>query len=1037
MAVNRYFSRQIQPYVPTLRPLPFQEILNAGLLKQKAMDDTNLAADKLEAEAIVLGGRSTQDLVKGLNKDFSDQIDAIRDAHMGGTMSSGMAASKLRQINSNFKSSPYVKFAQNDQALIPAAVKTEAEERFASGRYEAANRDRAANKWDQVTREQIDGGMTIDASRYGAIFDPGFRNDHKEELAAVKADMVSHMVASGDIPPGANVFPGTDGDYYYYNKDRVKVRALSKEKMRTLMYRFAENADLEGTDKESIRYLQEQYKRKYGRDFTSTDYYEKLMREMMLSEFNEKDTQESSKPSRLPGLGQSKRGKDEDSFFGDGVYDVHITADTHESALERFGISDLTSLRNKVGGNNDDESLTKFREFQDDRLAQTPYMMSPDGKKLVYQANPDVEVKAADEAGVNTVLQEITKDWDYLNKVLTEAEDEFESRIATNYKNADGTSMDVQQYFEYVKEENSEAIKKGVNRLLYIGNPGGGGIPGPDVAAFKNLPEYKSATKGMERQMTAREASKLGLTQSDYVFNGTVGKNTADSMVTLQNSGLKKAYPLQYKNMYDLAEDQAAKAVLSKDEKSLYGKINSTMEKHLDQRSSFKLGVTLDEENEVHASYMRAVEKNILANHLIVRGGGTLEGIDGDATFRDVKSYLQKNGFTNVEGEEFTIEDMVLTHTFMADDGAGKMQWYARAGFPAREQEGTIDKATIFDFKVTELMDDITELQEEKMFHVAGAVRDKIYLMNPGDDAERLIIPGVTGPDSDVSIEKTGEGIQLHGDVFININGNMQKMDIMDAYTEFQKAQGLEENALFGSEGEAASFLIDAIQSNDNLAKEQPYKFDAGGNYVAAELPADIKERSVQLRGALTDWQYGKIFPNMNFNNNKEVEDMLTKIVGFETAGTYDPGKYNPSEKAVGLIQFYKDANTERDKDGQYYKTIKGKKYTLASLARMSIEEQVNGPMKEYFQEQGGKVKSPMDIYLSVFSPEFLSISGDTPVYDFLATKDGPGKAQQTLLKVAGDNPAFFTGRDIKSITRNEFAEVMLAYADKRLNSLM
>lgn len=69
--------------------------------------------------------------------------------------------------------------------------------------------------------------------------------------------------------------------------------------------------------------------------------------------------------------------------------------------------------------------------------------------------------------------------------------------------------------------------------------------------------------------------------------------------------------------------------------------------------------------------------------------------------------------------------------------------------------------------------------------------------------------------------------------------------------------------------------------------------------------------------------------------------EWLASVIQFESAGTWSPSVRNPSSSATGLIQFTK-ATAER------------LGYDLEDLAAMSVLEQLEGPVVDYFQTVAG-----------------------------------------------------------------------------------
>jgi hypothetical protein len=132
----------------------------------------------------------------------------------------------------------------------------------------------------------------------------------------------------------------------------------------------------------------------------------------------------------------------------------------------------------------------------------------------------------------------------------------------------------------------------------------------------------------------------------------------------------------------------------------------------------------------------------------------------------------------------------------------------------------------------------------------------------------------------------------------------------------------------------------------------------------------------------------------------------LLAVMYFESARTFSPSVTN-SIGSVGLIQF------TRDKAGVQYKTIRGKKYLLSDLKKMTFLEQMDVVAEYYKEAAGGKTLSTfIDVYLVTFFPRAL------------------GKEDSYVLQTAGlsasliakQNPAFDTNKD-SQIRKSEVVE--------------
>jgi hypothetical protein len=77
MAVNRYFDRTLMPYNPIERPMPFDQLMQAGLMKQQALDRTNAAISEFQEQKMLTGGARTNDAAQQLNQEYGGKASAL------------------------------------------------------------------------------------------------------------------------------------------------------------------------------------------------------------------------------------------------------------------------------------------------------------------------------------------------------------------------------------------------------------------------------------------------------------------------------------------------------------------------------------------------------------------------------------------------------------------------------------------------------------------------------------------------------------------------------------------------------------------------------------------------------------------------------------------------------------------------------------------------------------------------------------------------------------------------------------------------
>jgi hypothetical protein len=98
----------------------------------------------------------------------------------------------------------------------------------------------------------------------------------------------------------------------------------------------------------------------------------------------------------------------------------------------------------------------------------------------------------------------------------------------------------------------------------------------------------------------------------------------------------------------------------------------------------------------------------------------------------------------------------------------------------------------------------------------------------------------------------------------------------------------------------------------------------------------------------------------------------LAAIIAFETAETFGAQKANPLSGAIGLIQFTPIG----------YQSIKGKGYSYKGLALMTFEEQLLGPVVDYFRaNRGVGLQGLADLYMCVLAPVAVNKPMDFVLY--------------------------------------------------------
>jgi hypothetical protein len=117
----------------------------------------------------------------------------------------------------------------------------------------------------------------------------------------------------------------------------------------------------------------------------------------------------------------------------------------------------------------------------------------------------------------------------------------------------------------------------------------------------------------------------------------------------------------------------------------------------------------------------------------------------------------------------------------------------------------------------------------------------------------------------------------------------------------------------------------------------------------------------------------------------------LANVIYFETARSFDPGKFNPKTEAIkagtgasGLIQFIPS-------------TAKNLGTTIADLRKMDSLEQLNYVQK-YFSSYSGRLNSQSDVLAAVFFPKAIGNPGFN-IYEYYVNEKGKAWADKNYLE--------------------------------------
>lgn len=223
----------------------------------------------------------------------------------------------------------------------------------------------------------------------------------------------------------------------------------------------------------------------------------------------------------------------------------------------------------------------------------------------------------------------------------------------------------------------------------------------------------------------------------------------------------------------------------------------------------------------------------------------------------------------------------------------------------------------------------------------------------------------------------------------LSVTGEFDR-NTLQAVREFQRyhAIGLRDGSLVRHDGQRADFglVVDGIvgprtmraldleNGRESLAFND-FKRVTGGRWdkgqtghrfrwLAADAPlsADMASLFVAANGQ----RALKALEEMCARLGASSEYML-RVMGFETAWSFDPSERNPHSGATGLIQFTRG-------------TARGLGTSVTALARMTAEEQMHY-VEKYFQPYAGRLSTLEDNYLAVYYPAALGKSDDHVLY--------------------------------------------------------
>lgn len=974
MATNRYFQRQLGTYSPVVAPIPFDQLLQAGMMKQQQLDNTRLGLDEFEAQAFLNPGKSTVDLARQKNALYSAEAAKLAEALNDPNQPVNDISNKIRSINSRYKSDKGVSLVKEDFALKGVADKTEAEQLFQAGEYESDYWDHGNNRWKQFTQADVDAGATVGAGRYTPMYDGDFFKENQVIIDQIKPDVQQEVDNSLGIINGNLVIDANRNIHTIDEATSNKRRQLTQVKLAERLGRYVGGLsdDLSGSDLPSVRFRTKRGSRTND-PYNKDKYLSDLMNQGQLGIFDEdySTQKETEKTLRDPAKGD---GSESPGMLGGFTGKVSAK----NSAFKPFGeVQNMADLHRVT---------TAGDKPVDDALVAAGFARTKDG--AITYANGNVVTNQDEINKVSGLINEIQ---DKQKRLV-----EYNKRVIAQI-DAEQKAAGKKTYSELIKTHDPVAMEKAIDAKFpsdFNGIPIEKHLPDFD----ENSSMWNSTNENIA--ITKKDLKARGYTEGvDYTFRVEADPmGGSHELWNFTQEGLKKAAP----DVYQDIRTKAQRAFLDNDKETadVLERVDTRVKEDLAQIAASNTGIMLNYNidpsvtsggnlgvNKSHQELVRYVQNGANMGRLPLRGP------DGKSVEGSLQDLMPSN---------YTPSDFKPDMLYMDRDEKGDMRWYVDGTFVkdgvAPESKNAFGKKIDPKFQkslsvdVTDIIDDITGLQEAQQFQVLGHIKDAMLLTRPGE-AGTITLPQPAGAPS-VQIqykELSGNAIELTGQIVgLDENGQVVTKEIKDVLKE-----EFDGKTSFRNAEEASQFMLQAWESAKNASVVNPYRFDDNGQVIPRDVPKDVTARKDIVLQEAEKMQ--KDYPGYNGNFAED----FTELIAFESGNTFDPGQRNMSDgKAIGLIQFYPDKGTTE------YKTIGGKKYQFRDLANMSIPEQMDVANK-YLKDTGKTITNKTDLYFAVFYPEFVGMDPSTPVLQAFINKHGYEKGTNRYYEVIKDNKAY------------------------------
>jgi len=848
MAVNRYFDRTLMPYNPIERPMPFDQILQAGMMKQHALDKTVAAANAFAEQKMLTGGARTSEAALELNQKYVGRASDLTNQIMTGAITPSQAGFELSNINKEYNQSNAVKQVLMDQSLANVSNAASINPRLLANRAENRNWDYEAGAFRQESVADLESGKaTIDASGYGLMEDPGLYEDFAGELAQIHEQYIKESGVTN----------------FYYDKDTGQhketatnnVIGIDKDRIRDMVEDYVYSGELSESDKQSVLYRIARYDRlDPNNPYTDEQLIDDLMQTQAFRPY-----QSTSKSQDMSGSG---RGGSSSKTDDAPLPTIQVELDTFRS--------EQMDIRNSIYGINEDDPVPGMKrlltdpgklEAVDKKLLIKGYRVKKDADGNPNWDNPEFVYSGgsidgnpiefgADKDAAMRQYQEFRNDLKFYEGIEEMTQNKFEASV--------GKPMD--QFVEDIVFKHGDKIDDKLAE--YVTSP-------PNASTKTQLEQMLSNSKVAQGSNAAKETleTELGKTYGKgrlSVDYETMTANAADVFPGFPEDGTlpeKRAFLLAEYTALGLDEADVKKfadqryylgagadkmanpnkvplAALAKAQTVEGNQVRSAL------RLTFSQEATMDVLQEVDpASYRAYGEINDIATELILNNNkykvgrilNTDAGKDGNVEDRILESSVLKNTSLALKGTEgdpgsgesagetlgglysktnTAIEDFKLLSMYFSEGPSGDVQIYGRVMYsPTRtvdqdqiekvkkgisditgvvQQKGDAGRQMEFDLNITDnAIGNFVGQDVELIYQAASMMKDHVYTMERGD-SRNIYIPGKYGPATEVTINLYGsEGVVLEGNVYgPDEDGGVKAVPVMEFWQETMKKKG-------------------------------------------------------------------------------------------------------------------------------------------------------------------------------------------------------------------------------------------------------